>query len=167
MLLMAGEAAAESYADIAFGVISKHWLNETAKRNPVWATQQGDHRYDSQLDDVSAKGRADRRRVTQALLNALVKQKRATMSAANQVDAAMLENQMRYDLWLDATLQSWAWDPLIYNDLAGGALYSLMAREFAPLPVRLKAASARLEALPGLLAQARANLALPRVPRVH
>ena len=40
MLLMAGEAAAESYADIAFGVISKHWLNETAKRNPVWATQQ-------------------------------------------------------------------------------------------------------------------------------
>src|SRR5439155_9146344 len=55
----------------------------------------------------------------------------------------------------------------IYNDLAGGALYSLMAREFAPAPVRLKAATARLEALPALLAQARANLALARVPKVH
>ena len=28
----------------------------------------------------------------------------------------------------------WAWDPQVYNGLAGGAIYNLMAREFAPMP---------------------------------
>ena len=36
------------------------------------------------------------------------------------------------------TLQSWAWDPQVYNSLAGGALYTLMARDFAPMPQRLQ-----------------------------
>ncbi len=167
LLALGGEARAVSFNDYALQAISKRWLDATAKLNPVSATQLGDHRFDDKLDDMSAAGRAGRRKVSQALLNALVKYKRASMSRANQVDAAMLENQLRYDLWANDTLQSWAWDPLIYNDLAGGALYSLMAREFAPAPVRLKAATARLEALPGLLAQARANLVLARVPKVH
>ncbi|HZZ36746.1 MAG TPA: DUF885 domain-containing protein [Caulobacteraceae bacterium] len=168
LLALVGEAqGAPSFNDYALKAISKKWLDATAKLNPVSATQLGDHRYDDKLDDMSAAGRADRRKVSDALLKALVKYKRASMSRANQVDAAMLENQLRYDLWTNDTLQSWAWDPLIYNDLAGGAVYSLMAREFAPAPVRLKAATARLEALPTLLAQARANLVLARVPKVH
>jgi uncharacterized protein (DUF885 family) len=168
LIALAGSAQALSFADMALGVIGKRWLDETARLNPVWATQLGDHRYDGELDDMSAEGRAARRKVSQALLDdGLMKQKRETMSRANQVDAAMLENQLRYDLWTDATLQSWAWDPMIYNDLAGGALYGLMAREFAPLPARLKSVTARMEKLPALLAQARANLEPARVPLVH
>jgi len=42
-----------------------------------------------------------------------------------------------------------------------------MAREFAPLPQRLRAATARMQKVPALLAQARANLDPARVPRVH
>ena len=34
--------------------------------------------------------------------------------------------------------QCWAWDPQVYNGLAGGAIYNLMARDFAPMPERLK-----------------------------
>ena len=65
------------------------------------------------------------------------------------------------------TLRDWSWDPLIYANLAGQALYGLMARDFAPLPRRLTSAIARIEKLPGLWVQMRANLDLARVPPVH
>ncbi|MET0718268.1 MAG: DUF885 domain-containing protein, partial [Pseudoxanthomonas sp.] len=89
------------------------------------------------------------------------------LSRENQVDAAILRNQLKYDIWSSETLQSWAWDPQVYSGLAGGALYNVMAREFAPLPDRLRSATARMEKIPALLAQARENLDPARVPRIH
>jgi uncharacterized protein (DUF885 family) len=66
-----------------------------------------------------------------------------------------------------ATLRRESWDPQLYTGLAGSAIYSLMARDFAPLPDRLRSATSRLEKIPGLLAQARDNLDLSRVPKIH
>jgi uncharacterized protein (DUF885 family) len=79
----------------------------------------------------------------------------------------LLDNALRADIWRTETLQSWAWNPLGYQSVAGGALYSLMAREFAPLPERLESATARMEKIPRLLAQARAELQPARVPAPH
>ena len=64
-------------------------------------------------------------------------------------------------------LQSGKWDPQLYNGIAGSAIYGLMAREFAPLPERLKSATARMEKLPAIFAQARENLDPARVPKIH
>ncbi len=55
----------------------------------------------------------------------------------------------------------------MYTQLAGQALYGLLARDFAPLPERLRSLTVRLEKLPGLLAQARNNLEPARVPAIH
>jgi uncharacterized protein (DUF885 family) len=55
----------------------------------------------------------------------------------------------------------------VYSSLAGGAIYGLMAREFAPMPDRLRSATARMEKVPALLAQARENLDPARVPKTH
>jgi len=85
----------------------------------------------------------------------------------NQVDAAILRNQLQSEIWNAEVLQSSKWDPQLYNGLAGSALYGLMAREFAPLPERLKAATARMEKLPQIFAQARENLDPARVPKIH
>jgi uncharacterized protein (DUF885 family) len=79
----------------------------------------------------------------------------------------MLDNALRFDLWSREVLKDWSWDPLIYTNLAGQALYGLMAREFAPLPKRLQSATARIEKIPALWAQMRANLDPARVPSVH
>ena len=92
---------------------------------------------------------------------------RSKLSRDNQVDAAMLDNTLRRAIWSEERLQSWAWDPLVYSRMAGDALYSLLAREFAPLPQRLRAATARMTALPTLLAQMRQNIVPARVPPIH
>jgi uncharacterized protein (DUF885 family) len=154
-------------ADAAFEALTRRWLAASLRLDPIAATSFGEHRYDAEITDYGPAGRAARRALAAGTLAELARVNRAALSRANQVDALTLENSLRYELWTHDTLQSWAWDPLIYNGAVGGALYGLMSREFAPLPVRLRAATARMEKLPGLLAQTRAALDPARTPRIH
>lgn len=162
-----GSAAAGGSADEAFRALGETWLKDSARTSPGFATYLGDHAYDGELTDVSAAGRASRNAVTKAALDGLAAIDRAALSRENQVDAALLANSLASDGFDDAELQSWAWDPLRYSDQAGGVLYSLMARDFAPLPERLLSAASRMEKLPEFLAQTRGALDWSRVPKVH
>lgn len=160
-------ATGASQADTAFADLSQRALDGWFQLSPVSATQTGEHRYDGELDDLSAEGRQKALDFSKKILAELEAMDVSQLSRENQVDAAILRNQLRYDIWNAETLQSWAWDPQAYSGLAGSAIYGLMAREFAPMPDRLQSATARMEKIPALLAQARANLDPARVPKVH
>lgn len=164
---LAAAQPAGSAEDTAFAKVSKDWLEGTLKLSPVFATAIGDHRYDGELDDVSAAARAARIKLNREILKALEATPRAKLSRANQVDALILENQVRGQIWTDEVLQDWAWDPLVYSNIAGSALNTLMSREFAPVADRLRSATSRMEKLPALLAQSRKELQPARVPKVH
>ncbi|MCW0368063.1 hypothetical protein NB699_003046 [Xanthomonas sacchari] len=159
-------AAADPAADTAFAALSKRAVDTWMQLSPVGATQTGDHRYDSELDDLSAAGRQKSLDASKQLLAELDKLDVTKLSRENQVDAAILRNQLQSDIWNSEVAQGWATDPQVYNGLAGGAIYGLMAREFAPLPERLKSATARMEKIPALFAQARANLDPARVSEI-
>ena len=163
----ASATADTAKADAAFADLSKRALEGWLQLSPVSATQIGEHKYDGELDDLSAAGRQKGLDFSKKILAELDATDVAALSRENQVDAAILRNQLQYDIWTAETLQSWAWDPQVYNNVAGGAIYGLMAREFAPLPERLKSATARMQKIPALLAQARENLDPARVPKVH
>jgi uncharacterized protein (DUF885 family) len=163
----AGMTTTDAAIDAKFADLSKRWLDGWLKLNPVNATQQGDHRFDSEIDDLSAAGRAGYVGFSKKMLAELDTIDTGTLSRENQIDAAILRNQIQSDIWGMETLQSWAWDPQIYGGLAGGAIYNLMAREFAPMPERLKSATARMEKLPALFAQMRENIDAARVPKTH
>lgn len=163
----AADPAPVATADARFDALAHAALDAWMRRSPIAATQIGDHRYDDQVDDLSATGRRQRLEASRALLAELDAIDASQLSRENQVDAAILRNQLLSDIWTQDVLQSWAWDPQVYNDLAGNAIYGLMARDFAPLPERIRAATARMEKLPALLAQARANLDPARVPLIH
>ncbi|HEX5122500.1 MAG TPA: DUF885 domain-containing protein, partial [Rhodanobacteraceae bacterium] len=166
----AAPAAAQPPApnfDEQFADLSKRWLDGSFKLSPVNATQAGDHRFDSELDDLSAEGRQRGLDFSKGMLAELEKIDRTKLSRENQIDYAILSNQVKSDIWSTETLQGWAWDPTIYSQIAGGALYTLMAREFAPLPDRLRSATARMEKLPKLFEEMHANLDPNRVPKIH
>jgi uncharacterized protein (DUF885 family) len=154
-------------ADKTFASLAAKWLDGYAKTRPAGATQLGDHRFDAEIDDVSATGRAAKTALIKETRDALVALDRSKLSRDNQVDAAMLDEQLESETFSLDELQDWAWDPINYSGLAGGALYSLMAREFAPLPERLISAAARMEKLPDLLAETRKQLVAERVPPIH
>ena len=160
-------APGASAADAKFATLSRRYVEEFGRYSPVSATQLGDHRFDGELDDMSDAGRARTLAWTKELLAQLQAIDRTTLSRANQVDAAILDNQLRYAIWSEERLRDWSWDTQVYTQLAGQSLYGLLAREFAPLPERLRSVTARLEKLPRLLEQTRANLVPARVPPTH
>ncbi|WP_342317145.1 DUF885 domain-containing protein [Lysobacter sp. FW306-1B-D06B] len=163
----AAAPASDAAVDARFAEISQQWLDGWLRLNPVSATQIGKHDFDGEIDDLSAAGRQAQVDFAKKILAQLDGIDTAKLSRENQIDAAILRNQVRGDIWSIDTLQSWAWDPQVYSGLAGGAIYNLMAREFAPMPQRLKSATARMQKIPSIYAQMRENLDPARVPKIH
>jgi len=158
---------APSASDVSFDEISQRYLAQMLPLTPVQATALGEHRYDANLDDIGAAGRAQRTSLARQLLAQLETVDVAQLSRAHQVDFRLLKNELGYAIWNAEQLQEWRWNPLLYTDLAGNSVYLLMARDFAPLPARLQSVGARLAELPRLLVQVRESLDPARVPRIH
>lgn len=157
----------DSAMDAAFDDLSRRYVNEFAELSPVAATQLGDHRFDGRLDEVNDEARARAAALYRRFQAELAKIDRAGLSRPHQVDFLLLAHSLKADLWRLDRLQEWAWNPLLYTELAGGAVYGLMAREFAPLPGRLGHVADRLEQFPRLLQQVRETLVIKRVPPIH
>ena len=156
-----------SAADDAFELLGQKYLDDLTHFSPVNATLIGDHRADDRLDDVNAAARDRALKAYKAYLGDLSAIDRDQLSRANQVDLEVLRNEIESSLWSLDTLQEWAWNPLVYVDLSGSAIYGLVARDFAPLNTRLRSAAARLEQLPRFFAQARESIQPARVPKIH
>ena len=138
-------------------------LDELLERHPEWATVLGDHRFDDRLDDQSPEAQADEVAWAGRRLADLDAADHAALSAADRVDADILRNALharRHEL---EQLRETEWNPLVANP--GTAVYTLLARDFAPLGDRLRSAVGRLTAVPARLAEARA--ALGAMPKVH
>lgn len=151
----------------SFSSIVDRYFDESSRLSPVGATGMGDHRFDSEINDVSAAGRNRTATFYREILAELDALKPSDLSRDEKIDRALLEHRLKAALWKQQELEEWAWNPLAYSGVAGGSIYSLMAREFAPLPDRLKSATARLEKLPHLYSQTRKELQPHRVPKIH
>lgn len=149
-----------------FDIWAQRALTQLIAADPSHATQIGAHQYDRMVTDYSAAARARDLSQTRRLLAELHRFNLHMLTPDQQVDAALLDNRLQEKIWTKTQLRDWAWDTQIYNDAVGAALYSLAARDFAPWATRLRAATARMHAIPTLLAQARANLDPARVPPV-
>ena len=158
---------AESSADRSFEALAKRYLDELPALSPVSATSIGDHRFDSRLDEISEEARDRERRFCLGYLDELGKIPRARLSRAHQVDAALLDHGLRSSLFHVTELREWRWNPLSYTSLCGSAVYSLVARDFAPLEKRLGHVADRLVQFPRLLKQVRETLQPELVPRIH
>ena len=165
-MLVPAYADAQS-ADTVFEGLAARFVDEMPRYWPVYATQLGDHRFDAVLDRVDASAREARVALYQRYLDELGSVALGSLSRANQVDAELLRHELQAGLWSHDVLQEWAWNPLEYTDIAGSAIYGLLARDFAPIDVRLLRVEARLGELPRFFREVREALDLARVPRIH
>jgi uncharacterized protein (DUF885 family) len=154
-------------ADAAFAEISARYIDSIARFDPVNGTQQGDHRFDDRLPDITAAGRARQAAFDRQMLAGIARIDFKAMTCDDQVDALLLKNQLQFDLWTMEVVRNWAWNAQTYNDAAAGALYTLAARDYAPWPRRLKAATARMVAIPGFLLETRRQLIAAKVPAIY
>jgi len=150
-----------------FKSLTDRYIEEFAEFSPVSATGLGDHRFDDQLDNVDAEARKKRLAWTRDVLTELNSIPRKKLSRPDQVDAALLAKRLEFLVWKQEELREWAWNPLIYTGLSGTSIYSLMARDFAPVQTRLQSVISRLTQLPRFLKQVRSTLEIDKVPAVH
>jgi len=148
-----------SKADAAFETLAKAYIDKLLEMNPEGATLLGDHRFDDRLGDRSAAGIAAQVAVNKDYLAQLDQIDRASLSEGNGVDYDIMKINLERGIFEAEELREHEWNPLYYN--MGGAIYSLVAREFAPIEKRLASVEARVKQIPATLEVAKAQLQNP------
>jgi len=154
-------ARAKSPADTAFEATARACLDDYLRLNPENATSLGDHRFDGMLTDYSPAGLQTQVDTYKRHLASLAKIDATQLTAPNRVDAQILQLNLQAQIFVLTELKPQNWDPLSYNSSLANAVYALTARDFAPAAARLRSAAQRLQAIPTVIAQAKANLVNP------
>lgn len=157
-VLMAGCAPRQT-DDQKFEALANNYIQRLLEMNPEWATGLGDHRYDARMGDYSMAGVEADRKFTKTYLDSLASVREDRLSAVNRIDFEILKTNLQARLFGIDTLREYEWNPQTYNP--GGAIYALIARDFAPLKERLANVKSRLQEIPKVIAAAKANLKNP------
>jgi uncharacterized protein (DUF885 family) len=131
--------------------------------SPVAATQAGYHEHngvelDEQLDDFSTAGMEAQRRFYEGLTTRINSLDAVSLDKEQQADLDIMKNQLNLAMLELTTIQSYKHNPTVYVELAGNALFTPYMLNYASKERRFQQITRRLEKIPALLEQARANL---------
>ncbi|HWH90675.1 MAG TPA: DUF885 domain-containing protein [Candidatus Binatia bacterium] len=151
--------------DDTFQKIAHDYIEQYLRANPEDATDLGDHRFDGQLTDYSPEARAKELSTQKEFRDKLSAIDGVQLTGANHVDFRILKENIDYEIFRGEELKDAEWNPLVYMQSLANSLYLLVARDFAPPEQRIPNLRQRMERIPGVIAQAKANLHHP--PRIH
>ena len=151
--------------DDAFQKIAHDYIEQYLRANPEDATELGDHRFDGQLTDYSPEARAKELAAQKEFREKLSAIDSSQLTGANNVDFRILKENIDYQIFRAEELKEPEWNPLVYMQSLANSLYLLVARDFAPPEQRIPNLRQRMEGIPRVIAQAKANLQHP--PRVY
>src|SRR5262249_33754910 len=151
--------------DDAFQKIAHDYIEQYLRANPEDATELGDHRFDGQLTEYSPEARAKELTTQKEFRDKLSAIDGSQLTGANNIDFRILKENIDYEIFRGEELKDPEWNPLVYMQSLANSLYLLFARDFAPPEQRIPNLRQRLEAIPRVIAQAKANLQHP--PRIH
>ena len=133
------------------------FLEHEFEVNPVLASALGLTAYDNLLDDLSGPAMLQREVDAGAWLQRFEEVPDDGLTADEVIDrdlaVAMLRGRVIMTDW-----QSWKRDPLVYSSPAVGGVFNLFLHRLRPEPELVDAAVARLEQVPRVFEQGRANL---------
>ncbi|MCA1825469.1 MAG: DUF885 domain-containing protein [Myxococcales bacterium] len=130
-------------------------------RLPSLATRVGLHDGDANLEDLSRAGIETRIAELKDALARLQAIRRGPLSFDEDIDAQLIEYQIRGTLLDQEQIRLWERSPMGYVSLPGGSIDGLMKRDFAPARGRLESVIARLKQVPRIYADAKENVKDP------
>src|SRR6266704_1339419 len=151
--------------DDEFQKIAHDYIELELETNPEEATELGDHRFDGRLTDYSPEARAKELATQKEFRDKLNAIDGSQVTGANNVDFRILKENIDYKIFEAEELKETDWNPLVYNQSLANSLYLLVARDFAPPEKRILNLRKRMEGIPHVIEQAKANLQHP--PRIH
>ena len=151
--------------DDAFQKIAHEYIEQYLRTNPEDATELGDHRFDGQLTDYSSEAQAKELATQKEFRDKLSALDGSQLTGANNIDFRILKENIDYQIFRAEELKEPEWNPLVYMQSLANSLYLLVARDFAAPEQRIPNLRQRMERIPRVIAQAKANLQHP--PRVY
>jgi uncharacterized protein (DUF885 family) len=157
--------AAATSQDDQFQKFARDYIEQYLQANPEDATELGDHRFDGELTDYSREARTKDLATQKEFRDKLKAIDGSQLTGPNNIDFRILKENIDYQIFQDEELKQAEWNPLVYMQSLANSLYLLVARDFAPADKRILNLRQRMEKIPGVIAQAKANLQHP--PRIH
>ena len=165
MLMVLGLTTSTSAAtleDAKLEAFFRRYLDEYFQQQPSDATGLGDHRFDAQLEDLSAGSRAKWiQRMQRALADLPGEVDCARLSRAGQVDFEIFKHELEKALWLNENTRPFEEDPRTYTNYINSSVYVLLTQSTLPKETNLAHAIARMRQIPRLVAAARQTLTHP------
>ena len=129
------------------------------RKDPVGSSDQGLHTWDGELSDPATF--LERRKHVDALLAQVAAMPADGWSKDDKIDRLLLRAQLERDAFSGRVLQQEEMNPQIYVNECGGAVFSLLKKNYAPARTRALAAMQRLQKMPAFLEQGKKNLVRP------
>jgi uncharacterized protein (DUF885 family) len=159
--------AAPGYNARGYDAIVKTYFDQDAAMHPVGATSLGLHAGDAVLDDQSTQAHATEAAHLHATLAQLASLDAARLTPRQRNDRDILTAEIGGQLLEEERVQQWRHNPDVYVSESTNGAYTLIERDFAPLPQRLQSVIAREKQIPALFAAAKLNLVAMPQPYVE
>ncbi|MEY2563490.1 MAG: hypothetical protein QOH88_1683 [Verrucomicrobiota bacterium] len=134
------------------------WRNENY---PVGSSEAGLHTGDNRLTDYSAAKIAERAQYVRKLLDQVRGMAASNWPKDDRIDWMLFRAQLEGADFGNRILQSEKTDPQVYVGECSNGIFSLLKKEYDAPRTRALAATARLKAMPAMLAEGERNLQKP------
>ncbi len=131
------------------------YFDDYFKANPSQATSVGFHQYDGQLEDFSIAAHQRNRRLLLAYRAEFQRTNPRPLSQEDRDDREIMIASIQSSLLEEVQVQMWRKNPDTYSGGVTGSIFTLIKRNFAPLPERLRSVIEREKQIPRALMQAR------------
>lgn len=146
-----------------FNYFSGRFVEEYWKINPIAASYQGYHNYDSLLPIPNVSDRSKKLFFAQLWLEDMQKFDFEALSEQEKIDYQIIENELKATEFYVNKYKSHEWNPSSYN--LGGAFFQVINYREESLANRLKNLQIKLKNVPAYYQQAKENL--KSVTEVH
>jgi uncharacterized protein (DUF885 family) len=153
-------------SDAKFYRRAEAFIERMLEEAPMAATHLGDHRYDDKLGRHTKEDIERQKGLVKEALEELGHFPPDELSPVARVDREVMVGIARSFLRDFEVLRGYERDPGGYPGECLGGIFTLIVRDFAPLPERLKSVLGRLREVPRVLEEGKANIVPEEVPRV-
>jgi uncharacterized protein (DUF885 family) len=147
--------------DRLYGLVEARF-RRIVRDNPVVGTYVGIHTEDERLGDGSRDAVLAELAAEKAHLSAIEAIEPGELSETGRFERDLEIHNVRRTIFDTEVVRTWERRSTAL-DTVGDSLFIIFAQDFAPLPERLASITARLEAVPAYLAEARSRATVPQV----
>ncbi len=138
------------------------YLDEEFRLHPQFATQQGNHDFDDQLDDLSPQARAKDVARGKTLLATLAKEiDFKKLSRNGQIDYDIWSHTLKYSLWSAGNDNRFEFDPRVYGEYISDSVFILLTQSTLPRERNVENAAKRINRIPKIVEAAKLSLKNP------